>query len=214
MRLARSYAVLSRVAQRRLGRLRVLTMRAAKVGHPEANRLLSYVTVETLSAWSEFCRHYVLSLALEPRSCSGRRVRLGVPGINAPADVLGVAMRALRPRRKAVAPGVWERRDEPAWHDPNALLTCATELKVSNLPEIRGALSVPTGALRDLVVFRNFFGHRNATTYRSASDLAIRYGIPSGHPVSVLLSKPMTRPYPLLAEWIDDLGVVVELLCE
>lgn len=214
MRLARSYVVLNRVVQRRLTRLRDLTMQAAALNAPEANRILTFATVETLSAWSEFSRHYVLSLALAPICRSGRRARVGVTGVNAPADVLALAMRRLRPLRKPSASGAWARRDEPPWHDPNSLLVCATELRVSNLSEIRGALSIGTGALRDLAVFRNFFGHRNAYTYRSAADLAIQYGIPTGHPATILLSRPLARPYPLLAEWIDDLAVIVELLCE
>jgi len=123
-------------------------------------------------------------------------------------------MRLLRPRTLPSTTGKWSRRDEPTWHETRSLLECATALNVSNLADIRGALSIGTRVFLDLPVFRNFFAHRNDASCSSASALAISYGIPSGHPSLVLLRKPFKRPWPLLVEWLDDMAIVTELLCE
>jgi hypothetical protein len=184
------------------------------IAAPEANRLLAYVTVEALNTWSLFVRYYVLSLALKPVRCSGGRVAIGTPGVNGPPDVLRLAMAVLRPWKKPTTSGTWARRDEPTWHETRALLMCATRLGTSNLTDVQAALSVPTRVFDDLPVFRNFYAHRNDASYVAARALAIHYGIPAGHPTRILQSRPLGRPWPLAVEWVDDLSVVVDLLCQ
>lgn len=214
MRLARSYKVLNDVAQRRLRRLRALGMQAPSQAAPEANRLLAYVTMEALNTWSLFVRYYLLSIALKPLRCSGGRVTITHSGIAGPGDVLAVAMALLRPWKKPSASGGWSRRDEPTWHETRSLVMCATQLNTSNLPDIQAAISVPTRVFDDLPVFRNFFAHRNDASYGAARSLATHYAIPSADPATILRTRPLGRPWPLAVEWVDDLSVVVELLCQ
>lgn len=214
MRLSSSYKTLNRVAQARVRRLRALGLGAVTLTPPEANRLLSYVAVEALNLWSLFVRSYTLSLALRPSRCAGGRIALSHPGISVPHDILIVAMALLRPMRPPSATGTWSRRDEPAWHDTHSLLRCATFLGTSNLADVQAALSIGSRVFNDLPVFRNFFGHRNATSYQAASSLALHYAIPVGHPGEILRARPAGRPYPLMVDWIDDLGVVIDLLCQ
>jgi hypothetical protein len=214
MRLARSYRVLNRAAQARLARLRTLCQHASRIDPPAANRLMSHITVDAVNTWAQFTRYYVLSLALRPVRAAGGRVRLGRPGIAGPHDVLSEAMRLLRPRTPPTAAGTWRRRDEPTWHETRALLTCAAALRVSNLQSIQAALSTGTRVFQDLPVFRNFFAHRNDSSYLTASRLASHYGIPTGHPSLILLARPLGRPWPLIIDWLDDLSLVTERLCE
>jgi len=214
MRVSSSYKTLNRVAQARIRRLRALGLRVGTSTAPEANRLLAYLAVETLNHWALFVRSYILSLSLRPSRCAGGRVALTYPGISVPNDVLVLAMQLLRPTKRPSANGTWARRDEPAWHDTYSLLRCATHLGTSNLVDIQAALSIGTRVFTDLPVFRNFFGHRNEASYRAARSLALHYAIPAGHPGEILRARPSGRPYPLIVDWLDDLGVVVELLCQ
>jgi len=180
---------------------------------PEANRRLCYVAVEAHNTWAQFTRHYLLSLALRPRRTGGSRVAVGAPGIASPADVLTTAMGLLRPTRRPSSSGGWPRRDEPAWHETRALLLCAQALRVSNFADIQAALSIGSRVFDDLPLFRNFYSHRNESSYAAAVRCARQYGIPSAHPTAVLLSHPLGRPWPLIVEWVDDLDVTMDLLC-
>jgi hypothetical protein len=76
-------------------------------------------------------------------------------------------------------------------------------------------VSLQSRAFADLPVFRNFFAHRNKGTAQAAGAIAPQYSIPSyRHPIEILATTPKGSPYPLLVDWIDDLSVTVELLCE
>ena len=108
----------------------------------------------------------------------------------------------------------WRRRDEPAWHDPHTLLTLAQHLNMSNVNQIAGAFSIETRVFQDLPLVRNYFGHRNQYTEKSALDLAVKYGITTPKRASDLLtSHARNRPRTIIEEWIDDLDIVAEFLC-
>jgi hypothetical protein len=214
MRLVHDLGKLRDTATAKLLRLRRLGVFSLGTEQLEANRLLAYVTLEALNTWSMFSRYFLLSLSLTPRRTSGARVRIARGGIGGPRDVLALAMSLLKPYRPPSAAGTWARRDEPTWHEPRSLLVCASALRVSNLDVIQNALSVPTRVFADLPVFRNFFAHRNDSTCAKAVAIAVQYAIPTGHPTRILQTRPFSRPWPLVVEWIDDLTVVTELVCE
>jgi hypothetical protein len=67
----------------------------------------------------------------------------------------------------------------------------------------------------DLPVARNFYAHRNQGTEEAAQLIAPFYGIPSNLRVTKLLfSNPLRRPQPLIFEWIDEIKITADFLCE
>lgn len=216
MRPSKCFSTLQYSAQACLTRLRNIAGNAC-LGYPSLNTriALSHVVVELLTAWTEFVRAYFLSCVLKPRRVRGGRVALSNFAGHTFNDVIGVAMKRHKPHIRPSTSGVWSRRDEPSWHDSHVLLTSCTDLGCSNLSQIRAAFSLPTRVTRDLPTFRNYVAHRNQTTQDAARNLAAHYTIP-GHknPLQILCSSPHRRPTPLIVDWIDDISLLVEFLCE
>jgi hypothetical protein len=199
-----------------LDRLRTIAATASLNLPDRAAKLqLSHAAIEVLNTWANFSRAYLLSCILRPRRVNGGRVTTN--GIATTFnEVVGVAVIRHKPHLKHLGLAhTWHRRDEPPWHDPNILISACDDLGCSNNADIKAALSLPTRALIDLPVFRNFFAHRNRLTATAAKDVAPRYVIPSNiHPIEILARKPKGRPYPLLVDWIDDIVATVGLLCD
>jgi hypothetical protein len=114
--------------------------------------------------------------------------------------------------------GSWDRRDEPLWRDPNILAKSCEAIGCSNIGKIRNAFSIPTKVLDHLLVFRNYYCHRNDDTIKKVRDLAFYYSIsipfkPS-HPTDILLLPAYGRPQALLLDWLDDIEIYIDLLCD
>jgi hypothetical protein len=216
MRPSRRFAVLQLTATVRLRKLRDVASSASfSLPAPAAKIAIAHAVVESLNTWTEFVRSYFLSCILRPMRVRGGRVAASAFSGATFNDAIGVAMSRHRPRTPLAASGRWPRRDEPPWHDPYVLLRSCADLGCSNLGQIQAALSLPTRVFTDLPVFRNFFAHRNHMTAASARSLASHYSIPSyRHPMEILTSLPAGRPEPLLVDWIDDILIVIEFLCE
>lgn len=212
MRPSRSFRELYSAASSRLSRLRGYSVDGLSHGISEKDKCLSYVVIETQNLWSNFSRSYILSCVLRPKRMSLGRVEVSNASVNTPGDVLLLAARVHR-GQTASAPTT--RRDEPPWHDRNILLKTCSQLGCSNLSNIINALSIQTRVLEDLPVFRNFYAHRNEDTARKAVDLGkLKYLIISeSHPTAVLSASPHKRPQPLILDFLDDLGILIEFLC-
>src|SRR5438105_3403723 len=145
--------------KRRLSRLekRLKTVAGKGVAGNDRDVTVAYVAIEALNAWALFSRSFYLSCVLGAKT--GRRKVVSVS--SAMTDPLGAAithyMRTARPN----AAGVWHRRDEPAWHDPNVLMKVCDNLGCSIQTEIEQAFSLSQNVFIDLPVLRNFFAHRN-----------------------------------------------------
>lgn len=181
----------------------------------ESEACLSYVTIEVLNTWVNFSRAFYLSLILHPRTASSnQRIIVGTPGLNFDQAV-GLAIRIYRLHAVPGASGVWHRRDEPTWHDPNVFMRVCNNIGCSNMPDINAAFSFGTRVFNDLPVFRNFYAHRNLQTEYAAKQLAPQYGIPATfRPSQILLARPLRRPQSLIFEWIDDIIFTIEYLCD
>jgi hypothetical protein len=113
------------------------------------------------------------------------------------------------------ADGSWDRPDELIGHDPNTLLTLCHNLGASNSAEVAAGLSGTSRVFLDLPVFRNDFAHRNEQTKKAAVDVATLNSVPANPRPSVILrSTPAGRYQSLLVEWLDDLIVAAEYLCD
>jgi hypothetical protein len=86
---------------------------------PERDSAVAYVAIEALNAWALFSRSFYLSCALGARTENNHRISITA----ATTDHIGLAISHYKKWAKPNAAGVWHRRDEPAWHDPNVLMT-------------------------------------------------------------------------------------------
>ena len=215
MRACGDLAVLCASAQAGVARMRKIVVDAAsQMPARPAKQAIAITTLDLLNAWNSFSRSYALSCIMKPRRVRGGRVTVTRTGLDF-NGVIGIMVAKHRRFATPSAAGIWHRRDEPPWHDTAILVDCCRELGCSHITQVEAAVSLQSRAFGDLPVFRNFFAHRNKGTAKAARDLAPRYSIPSSrHPLEILTSAPTGRPYPLLVDWIDDIAVTVELLCE
>jgi hypothetical protein len=145
------------------------------------------------------------------------RLAVATPRFTSATDALGYAVNHFRPPAKQKRPdsnGVWDRRDEPNWVDPNTLLTLSRDLKCSNESAISVALSTGTTTFSDLPTFRNFFAHRNQDTAEKVAVKAAALLIPpSLRPVEALLFRPPSRSMPLISVWLAEIRLTITALC-
>lgn len=180
----------------------------------EKNVAVSFVVIESLNSWGNFLRSFYLSCRIgtcfrngDPVTCANTFTDFN----QAIGDAILLDHHNWQPHQN----GIWHRRQEPSWHDPNLILRLAQQQGWSNLPDIQAALSTGTQALSDLPIFRNYFAHRNQGTAYAARSVASNYVIStSNSPVEILLTRPYQRPNPLIVEWLIDMENVIEFLCD
>lgn len=177
----------------------------------EEKRAIAFATIEALNMWGMFARAFFLSCALGARDPNGARIVTNAPIANYD-DAITFAVHAAKPQLRAKK-GPWTHWDEPTWHDTHIFLSLMTQLSPNNLGSITGAMGYPTTVFRDLPTCRNFFAHRCEATAVKVSRVARRNGInPSLRPMDVLSSRLAQRPQNVLADWIDDLRTIIELM--
>lgn len=178
----------------------------------DMDRLISYATIESLNTWRNFARTYFLSCTLHPRREGGSQITLNNIVIRTYDNALDAAMRRCKPW--IYQRGNWSEKDEPAWHYPTTFMNCCNEIGCSNQNDISNAFSIPTHVFEHLPLFRNFYAHRSFYTAITAKNVAQRYSIPTyKHPTSILCTPAHGRPQALLLDWIDDIKIIIELLC-
>lgn len=177
----------------------------------ERDLAVAYVTIEALNAWVLFSRSFYLSCAIGARTERNRRAILATP---LGTDHLGAAISHYKKSAKPNSHGQWHRRDEPAWHDPNVLMTVCKNLGCSVQNELEAAFSMQQTVFRDLPVFRNFFAHRNQGTSGAARNIAPLYTLPTYlTPAELLMSTSPGAYAPLLVTWLDEIRITVEFIC-
>ena len=193
-------------------RLKRLERRVTGVTNPAAakNRdmVVGYVAIEALNAWALFSRSFYLSCALGART--ERRKRVACTATT--TDPLGSAITHYKHYAQPNAAGAWHRRDEPAWHDPNVLMTVCSNLGCSIQPQIATAFSLNQNVFTDLPVFRNFFAHRNGGTSQAARNVGPRYTLPTSlSPSDLLLSVSPGGTMPVIVEWLTEMDITADL---
>jgi hypothetical protein len=208
----RDLGVLYRRANVRLERLRELAVTALPMPFSERDRRLCYVSIEALNTWSEFVRSYILSCVNNPQRVNRAQVTHSNGALRSHGDVLHAAVRLMKGAQK---PAPKRRRDEPAWHDIQTLLKTCAVLGCSHIADVQNAVSIGTKTFDHLPTLRNYYAHRNHESKRKACQLAVKYAIARVPHPTLLLSTPLPRrPQPLIADWIDDLRSVAQMLCE
>jgi hypothetical protein len=208
---------LVRLEQRALYRLKALrdTFDISKGHLPdrEAKAAICSVVVDALNTWNNFSRAYYLSSCLGAYLPSHGFITTSTT-FSSFNDSIGDAIRFHKPWITPLASGEWHRKDEPAWHDPNILLGCCTNIGASNTSHMSAALSVGTRVFIDLVVFRNYIAHKNKRSQVAAQNLAPHYLIPATlRPFEILLQTPLRAFDPLLKVWLYEMEIVVSFLC-
>lgn len=173
--------------------------------------VVSYATIEALNAWNLFSRSFYMSCALGART--ERKKVITTTSIT--SDPLGSAITHINSHAHQKTSGVWDRRDEPAWHDPNVLMRVCQNLGCSNHIQIGLAFSLGQNVFKDLSIFRNFFAHRNEQTIRAAKNIAPRYTLPSYlSPAEILLSVSPGKTESVILEWFAEMLITAEFLCK
>jgi hypothetical protein len=177
--------------------------------HKDRDVVVAYVAIEALNAWALFSRSFYMSCALGALT-ERKKVVTTEPTV----DPLGAAITCINSRARPSASGVWHRRDEPAWHDPNVLMRVCANLKCSIQVQIGQAFSLSLNVFNDLPVFRNFFAHRNGQTSQAARNIAPRYTLPTHlAPTELLLSVSPGSTETVILEWIVEMSITAEFLC-
>jgi hypothetical protein len=204
-------AVLRNSLLRRCTLLRQLILTFEPPLNAEADRLVSFVVIESMNAWASFSRAFYLSCSVrDAYRTNGIRVTgAGVKFPNSADAIYRAAMIAKGAKRPPRG-----RREEPTWDQPSTLLKTFHALRISNLSQVQAALSHPTNVFDYLPAVRNFFAHRNDETMNRVRDLARRLGVnPSQKACEIVCCALRGRPQNILADWLDDLRIVGVLLC-
>lgn len=196
---------------RRLDRLerRIKAVTNGRI-HKDRAVVVAYVAIEALNAWTLFSRSFYMSCALGAVT-ERKRVVTTMPTV----DPLGAAITCVNRRACPNAQGVWHRRDEPTWHDPNVLMRVCGNIGCSIQVQIGHAFSLSQNVFNDLPVFRNFFAHRNGQTSQAARNIAPRYALPTNlAPTDLLLSVSPGSTEMVILEWLVEMSITAEFLCK
>ena len=212
MRRARSLRKLRLTLKSRLDRLEQRLKKASALTNTtDRDVAVAYVAIEALNSWASFSRSFYLSCALGARTERKKGIKITV---SSTTDHLGLAITQYKKFAKPNAAGMWHRRDEPAWHDPNVLMTTCSTLGCSIQTSIEAAFSLQQNVFKDLPVFRNFFAHRSEGTCKAARDIAPRYTLPSSlTPTEILVSVSPGTSTSILLGWLDEIAVTTEFMC-
>ena len=213
MRPAKDLGKLHRAAERRSLALRRLVESLSPPLVQSDTRVVAFATIEAGNLWSLFCRSFYVSCMLQATRLSGTRVTTTAQ-IATEVDAILFSVRSTNPgwakARKLVTP-----RDEPAWQDLSVLLQLFQNARASNEPQVQAALSNSSRFFDQLSTARNFFAHRGKVTSQKVIAVARSKGVnPALRPSEIMSSRPAGRPNNMITEWLDDVLVAADLMCQ
>lgn len=201
-------------ATRRLSRLRPAVDSLGLPLTAEKDRAIAWTVIEARNLWAEFLRAYFLSGAMRTFTISGASVSF----LNKTFTDSQAALRYSALLTGHSKPGLRVTRQvEPAWHDVSKYLKLCNDVGFSNMAQIRAAFAYQTQFFEQLTPIRNFYSHRCDEAFRKAAQVGIKLGLsasPDLRPAQILSSKLPTRPQNIITDWLDDIGNVIEILCE
>ncbi len=177
---------------------------------------MTYAVINLLNSWSNFQRTYFICCLLGAKSANQGSVTSNQTGLVVTTnDAIGKAIGHFYPTKTPRNSGLWDTRDEPTWHDSNTLLRLATVYTFSNESHIQTAFTLGFTAHKNLVVFRNYYAHKNRGTQSKAQAIAAQYLLQQRqHPTAILLGAPSTSPSTnLIGLWADEICQTIEWLC-
>lgn len=194
-------------------RLHALAYQAASQPFGVADRLITYVVIQTQTEWAEFVRSFLLSCISGATRQNGHAVTVKLATARRQSEMMRLALVIQTHGRKNKPPR--RRRDEPAWHSTNLLVQLAARIGLSNEPTISAAVSTGSTVFGGLPTLRNFYAHRNQDSKQNALLELQRLAVPLfAHPTLSLLAAPAGSTSPLVVDWIADLHASVGLMCK
>jgi hypothetical protein len=207
-----SLADLARHLQVRAYRLIPLIQTSRPPVTGEDDRTVAYVTIEAMNAWASFSRAFYVSSALRAYNAKGTRITITAAGLQTPDDAVLLATKRLKSNFKGAKVA---RRQEPAWHDVNNLITLLQHVGASNAGVAVAAFGYSTKVFTCLPALRNFFAHRNEDTCTRCTAIAATIPVPpSRRPADILLHRDLAKPMNVLSEWITDMTHVADQLVQ
>lgn len=188
-------------------------------GSETFGRNLAYVTIESLNAWSVFCRNLYLSCAwLQAKTINGSLAKPSVISFTAERDAILHAISVLKPGpiyARALASSAISSRDEPTWHEISTLIRLTSNLSLTNSAQINAGLSYPTDFFKQGPIIRNFFAHRNSETAHKVRRMSSSppYSFAISHPHNFLTQLMPGRPQDIVSEWLEDLRLISHEMC-
>jgi hypothetical protein len=210
---------LARRAHRRISKLRTLCQDFEISGNwSERDVLATYIAIENANLWARFARElYLMCILNAPVTGKGIAVTYSQPVFSTERDGLLFAIGAVNAKRATELQQRGQKitpRDEPAWHDKNALLKIVQALALSNESSILAAINASPLTLQYMPTIRNFYAHRSNETGRKVSNVQLNYGFASTlHPTEFLGSRLTSRPHTILRHLVDDIALSVTLAC-
>lgn len=178
-------------------------------GPDEADIAISRTCIEVFNAWALFGRCFYISSMLGVQSRKGNFVR--------PAGRIPTIREAILTATKAVCPrfaGTPTWFDEPKWYNHEDMLKVWTRATLSNLPSLQAAYGLPLNAVHALRATRNFYAHRNEDTMYKYSRTLISQGYAGiDHPSAFLLKRTASRQRTILQDWMLDISIIAEEMC-
>lgn len=220
MRPTRDLRRLRRASLARVNRLAEHAFDAATTAPDQIrhDQLTAYCVVEMYNLWYAFSRSLFISVCVGTRDAAGKITLSQVPRAATDHDALTHAIRRCKPNRLKSGGPPWQWIDEPSWASPGVLLDSLDEVGAANRPAVSAALSVPSVSqtVLHLPKFRHFYAHRGEGTRRQAISVAPTYALPTNLTPTGLLNSHgatsgVTRPQPILMDWIDDIEVLINI---
>lgn len=197
---------LNRAIARRVARLRRLHGLTAGQSVTEADRTISYITIELDNLILGAIRQFVISSLTGARSAAGGKVRSS-PAFSDEGEVGAYVMSVLSPvsYTNMGSPTRLSRRDEFKVRDPRLVERVMASCSASNLLSVQAAYAYNTGVFTDLPIIRNFFAHRNDDTWRKVRNRAPGMGIYGARSAcELVMARIPARPVTVLQDWLDD----------
>lgn len=217
MKIARKLAHLEASALWALNRaFRPFSRIITEHNHSQRELLISPLVINSLNTWSLFIRTYYICCLLGARRSNG--IYVSPHSISKPTSInqaIGLAIPLFNRKAAPSSSGSWDTRDEPKWYDSNTIIKISEHYDFSNSSDIKTAFSFGFTAHKNLVVFRNYYAHRNRGTKQKAQNIAAQHGIRTNqHPTEILLDYPLLSPSVSLIEtWRGELAQTISLLC-
>ena len=215
MRRRTCLARLNKSFARRISKLEAVAFRiSGRSGH-DVDQALSFVLIETLTAWSNFVREFYLSCAfLNPKTISGQHVVHANGAVVNERDALIHSILILR--AKTITKPRITPFDEPTWREKRTLSSLSQSLALSNNQAIVSGLSYQTGFFDEAHIVRNFYAHRTGDTASKVADLAVRkHGLVLlKHPSELVNVIFLGRTQTLIQEWLGDIRVIGTTICQ
>ena len=171
----------------------------------QRTKLINQMCVIRLhDAWHRFCRELILSSA-GGKTVTSSGVRLALsPKVNNSSEVLPFLQRHYR------RPIWWE----PTWHDPTKCLDAAFKLDVSNYANVFAGLSLSfngSNPAAQLTIVRNYFAHRNQSTYHTIITTARSLSLVPVPPPYEIVTSIVPPGVPLFSQWTARLSIMAQL---